>query len=297
MRFAVTGSSGLIGTALCGSLAADGHELVRLVRRPVAAPDEVQWDPSQGRLDAHELEGVDAVVNLAGVAAGGQRWTDAYKRVILSSRANATRTVAETIAKLDSPPKVMVSVSGVGFYGDDHGAEMLNEEEPPGTSFLATVCEEWESAAQPAADADIAVCYPRIGIVMSPKGGALARMLPWFRAGLGGPLAGGDHYWSHVSLVDTVRALRFLMETSGCIGPYNLTAPEPVTQAEFARVLARALRRPLLFPVPAIALQVRYGEFAVHLLSSLRVFPDRLIEAGFTFDHVTAREVVAAALR
>src|SRR5690606_14342884 len=232
-----------------------------------------------------------------GASVGAQRWTDAHRRTILSSRANATRTVAETIAKLDNPPRVLVSASGVSYYGTDHGSEMLDEEEPPGTSFLARVCTEWEAATQPAADADIAVCHARLGIVMTRKGGALAHMMPWFGAGLGGPLAGGDHYWSHVSLVDAVRALRFMLENPGCLGPYNVTAPEPVKQAEFARVLARALRRPLLLPVPAVALQARFGEFAVDLLASLRVFPDRLLAAGFAFDHVTARQVVAAALR
>jgi uncharacterized protein len=297
MRVAITGSSGLIGTSLCGSLTADGHEIVRLVRRPVEAPDEVQWDPSKGRLDPRHVDGVDAVVNLAGARVGARRWTHAYKRAILSSRANATRTVAETVAKLDNPPRVLVSASAVGFYGNDHGAEMLNEEEPPGTSFLAAVCEEWEAATQPAIEANIAVCHARLGIVMSKRGGALGYMLPWFRAGFGGPLGGGDHYWSPISMVDAIRALRFLMETPGCIGPYNLTAPEPVTNAEFARVLAYLLRRPMLLPVPAIALQARFGQFAADLLASLRVFPDRLLEAGFAFDHVTAREVVTAALR
>lgn len=297
MRVVITGSSGLIGTALRASLAADGHEIVRLVRRAPAEPDEVQWDPERGQLDPAQLEGVDAVVNLAGAPIAGRRWSESYKKLILVSRANATHTVAEAVAKLERPPRVFISASGIHLYGTAHGPEVLDEEEAPGTGFLAGVCEQWEAAAEPAATADIPVCHPRIGLVMSRKGGAMARMLPWFRVGLGGPLGGGEQYWSHVSLTDTVRALRFLMETPGCIGPYNVTAPEPVKNAEFARVLAYILRRPTLLPVPVVALQVRFGEVASYPLTSLRVLPSRLLAAGFTFDHPTARHVVADALR
>lgn len=297
MRVVITGSGGLIGTALRASLAVDGHEAVRLVRRAPTGPDEIQWDPERGQLDPARLEGVDAVVNLAGAPIGTRRWSDSYKREILVSRANATHTVAEAVAKLDRPPQVFVSASGIYLYGSDHGSEVLDEEEAPGTGFLARVCQQWEAAAEPAATADIPVCHPRIGLVMSRKGGALARMLPWFRVGLGGPLGGGEQYWSHISLTDTVRALRFLIETPGCIGPYNVTAPEPVKNAEFARVLAYLLRRPTLLPVPAVALQIRFGEMASHPLSSLRVLPARLMAAGFTFEHPTARHVVADALR
>lgn len=297
MRVAITGSRGLIGTALRESLAADGHEIIRLVRHSPAEPGDVQWDPGRGQLDAGELAGLDAVVNLAGAPVGVRRWSDAYKNVILTSRANATHTLAEALAKLDRPPRVFVSASGIDYYGSDHGAEILDEEEAPGAGFLAQVCEQWEAAAEPVADSDIAVCHPRIGLVMTHQGGAMARMLPWFRAGLGGPLGGGEQYWSHVSLPDTVQALRFLVETPGCAGPYNVTAPEPVKNAEFARVLARALRRPTLLPVPAFALHIRLGELAVAPLTSLRVLPGRLLAAGFTFHHPTARHVVAAALR
>ena len=296
MRVAITGSSGLIGTALCGSLVADGHQVVRLVRRDPAAPDEVHWNPSRGLVDIADLEGIDAAVNLAGAPVGARRWTVAYKKKILASRTNATHVLATALAKLDHRPRVLVSASGIVFYGLHHGREFLDEDELPGASFLAWVSAQWEAAAEPAASADIAVCHPRLGMVISRRGGALARMLPWFRAGLGGPLGGGDQYWSTVSLVDTVRALRFLMETPGCTGPYNVTTPAPVTNAEFARVLAYTLRRPMLLPVPPFALRARYGEFAEDLLASYRAVPRRLLEAGFTFDHPDTRSIVAAGL-
>ncbi len=296
MRVAITGSSGLIGTALCGSLLTDGHEVVRLVRRDPAAPNEVRWNPSRGRIDLADLEGMDAVVNLAGAPIGARRWTSAYKKTILASRTNATHVLATALAKLDNPPRVLVSGSGIVVYGLHHGREFLDDDTPPGSGFLASVCAEWEAAAEPAAGADIAVCHPRLGIVISRKGGALARMLPWFRAGLGGPIGGGGQYWSTISLVDAVRALRFLIETPGCTGPYNVTSPTPVTNAEFARVLAYTLRRPMLLPVPSFALRLRFGEVAEDFLASFRAVPRRLLDSGFSFDHPDARSIVAAGL-
>ncbi|HEX6338643.1 MAG TPA: TIGR01777 family oxidoreductase [Jiangellaceae bacterium] len=296
MRVAITGSSGLVGAALRGSLVADGHEVVRLVRREPAAPDEVGWNPSRGLIDIKDLDGVDAAVNLAGAPVGARRWTSSYKKTILASRTNATHVLATALAKLDHPPRVLVSASGIVFYGLHHGREFLDEDELPGSSFLAWVCAEWEAAAEPATSADIAVCHARLGMVMSRRGGALARMLPWFRAGLGGPLGGGDQYWSTISLVDAVKALRFLMEMPGCTGPYNVTAPAPVTNAEFARVLAHTLRRPTLLPVPSFALRARYGEFAEELLASYRAVPRRLLESGFSFDHPDPPSIVSAGL-
>ncbi len=298
MRVAMTGSSGMIGTALRGSLAADGHEVLRLVRREPQGSGEVSWEPTRGHLDPQSLDGVDAVVNLAGANIGGHRWTRSYKRTLIASRANATRILSEAVAALDDPPRVLLSASAIGFYGTGHSWEVLDEDAPPGEKgFLAELCTAWEAAAAPAAAADIAVCHPRMGMVMTTSGGALARMLPLFRLGLGGPLGGGEQYWSHVSLVDVVRALRFLLETPGCAGPYNVTAPEPVTNAEFSRVLAHALHRPMLLPVPEFALRIRLGELADDVLASLRVVPRRLLEAGFRFEHPDARSVVAAALR
>jgi uncharacterized protein len=298
MRVAITGSSGLIGTALRGSFVADGHEVLRLVRRPAQSADEVSWDPVAGRLDPSQLEGVEAVVNLAGAGTGDHRWTRSYKRTIRDSRVRATTTLVGTLVQLHQRPRVLVSQSGIDVYGVGHGSDILDEDEPPGGgSFLASVAWDWEAAAMPAAAADIAVCHTRTGIVMSRKGGALAEMLQLFRRGLGGPLAGGEQYWSYVSLDDTVGALRFLTETHGCSGPYNVTAPEPVTNAEFTRVLAKALHRPAILPVPEFALRIGLGESADRAVNSLRVIPARLVDAGFQHRHPDTPSVVAAALR
>jgi uncharacterized protein len=293
----MTGSSGMIGTALRAALSADGHEVLRLVRRPPQSSDEVHWDPAAGRLDPAHLEGVEAVVNLAGANVGGQRWTKAYKRTLRDSRLGATRTLATALAQTADRPRVLVSMSAAGIYGLAHGSEILDEDEPPGDGFLADMCQEWEAAAGPAEVAGIAVCHPRPHMIMTRDGGALARMLPWFRKGLGGPLAGGRQYWSSVSLHDVVRALQFLIETPGCTGPYNVAAPEPVTNAEFVRILARQLGRPTLLPVPEFALRIRYGEFADDILVSLRLVSARLGDAGFEFEHPDTSAIIATALR
>lgn len=297
MRVAITGSSGLVGTALRDSLTADGHQVVRLVRRPAQVPDEVSWDPAIGHIDPAALNGVEAAVNLAGAGLGERRWTRAYKQLIRNSRVGATRTLAMTLAGLPEPPRVLVSGSGIDAYGPDHGADILDEDEPTGEGFLAEVFRDWEAAAAPAVRADIAVCHVRLGPVMTSKGGTLARMLPLFRLGLGGPLAGGEQYWSPVSLDDTVRALRFLVETHGCAGPYNVTAPEPVTNGEFSRVLARAVGKPAVLPAPEFALRIRFGGFADRMVNSLRVVPARLLEAGFEHRHPDAPAIITAALR
>jgi uncharacterized protein len=297
VRIAITGSSGMIGTALRAALSADGHEVLRLVRRPPQSSDEVRWDPAAGRLDPTHIEGVEAVVNLAGANVGGQRWTKAYKRTLRDSRLDATRTLATALAQTADRPRVLVSMSAAGIYGLAHGSEILDEDEPPGDGFLADMCQDWEAAAVPAEAAGIAVCHPRPHMIMTRNGGALARMLPWFRKGLGGPLAGGRQYWSSVSLHDLVRALQFLIETPGCTGPYNVAAPEPVTNAEFVRVLARQLGRPTLLPVPEFALRIRYGEFADDILVSLRLVAARLGAAGFEFEHPDTPAIIAAALR
>jgi len=297
MRVAITGSSGLIGSALAASLSSDGDEVLRLVRRPARSDDEIPWDPTLRQLDAAPLEGVEAVVNLAGANVGDRRWTEVYRRTLRNSRIGSTHTLATALAGLADRPRVLVSMSAAGVYGLAHGSEVLDEDEPPGDGFLADMCQDWEAAAAPARKADIAVCHPRAHMIMSRRGGAIARMLPWFRKGLGGPLAGGRQYWSPVSLHDVVRALRFLIETHGCSGPYNVAAPEPVTNAEFSRVLARQLDRPTLLPVPEFALRIRYGGFADDILSSLRLAPARLVDAGFEFEHPDAPSVIAAALR
>jgi uncharacterized protein len=298
MKVAITGSSGLIGTALRASLVADGHEVLRLVRRPAKSVDEISWDPGAGRLDPAALEGTEAVVNLAGAGTGDHRWTRSYKKTIHDSRINATRTLVSALVQMRERPRVLVSQSGVHVYGDGHGSDIIDEDEPPTQGgLLASVAQDWEAAAVPAAAADIAVCHTRTGIVMTRKGGALAQMLPLFRLGLGGPLAGGEQYWSYISLPDTVAALRFVIEIHGCSGPYNVTALEPVTNAEFTRVLGKALGRPAILPVPEFALRIGLGQSAERAVNSLRVVPARLVEAGFEHQHPAAPSVVAAALR
>lgn len=296
MKVAVSGSGGFIGTALCRSLRADGHEVVRLVRRRPAGPDEAQWNPSQGRLDIGDLAGAEAVVNLAGASLGRRRWSRSYRRVIHDSRIRSTSVLASALTQLPERPRVFVSASGSGLYGPDRDDEVLDEDSSAGDGFLAQLCEDWEQAAAPARAADIAVCHPRLGMVMDRSGGALGRMLPLFRLGLGGSLGDGHQFWSVISLHDTVRALRFLIEQHGSVGPYDLTAPQPVTNAEFSRLLAHALSRPRLLPVPPFALHLGLGGFADELLGSLYVVPERLVQAGFEFDHPDARSIVRAAI-
>ncbi|WP_205857384.1 TIGR01777 family oxidoreductase [Phytoactinopolyspora endophytica] len=296
MRVAICGSSGLIGTALRNSLTADGHDVLRLVRRPAAGADELQWDPAVGDIDPGPLEGLDAVVNLSGAGVGDRRWTKRYKQELYTSRIRPTAILAKAIVGLDRPPRVFVSPTGISVYGVDRGAEVVDEDSSSGTDFLAELCLAWQAAAEPAKDAGVAVCHPRFGLVMDRSGGAFKQMLPMFRFAVGGSLAGGRQYWSHVSLPDTVRALRFLIEQPGCVGAYNITAPEPATNAEFTRVLAHMLHRPAVLPVPRFALRLVLGEFTDYIAGSLRVVPHRLTEAGFVFQHRTTREVVAAAL-
>ncbi|AYY13699.1 TIGR01777 family protein [Actinobacteria bacterium YIM 96077] len=296
MRIAVAGSSGLVGTALCASLTADGHDVLRLVRRPATDSSELHWDPAIGDVDPNPLEGIDAAVNLAGAGVGERRWSKAYKQLLRSSRIHTTAFLANTLAGLDDPPRVFVSASGINYYGTDRGNEVLDENSEPDGGFLAGLCRDWEEAAQAASAAGIAVCQTRFGIVLDRHQGAMSRMLPLFRWGLGGPLAGGRQYWSFISLADTVNALRFLIEKEGCAGAYNMTAPEPVTNAEFTRVLAYLLSRPALLPAPWLALRIALGEFAHEIAGSLRVVPTRLTESGFTHQHPTARSAIAHAL-
>jgi uncharacterized protein (TIGR01777 family) len=284
-RVAVTGASGPVGGALCDSLERDGVEVLRLVRRPPRA-GEAHWDPDSGAIDAAALEGVDGVVHLAGEKLD-QRWTPEAKRRILSSRTRGTGLLARTLASLRRPPEVLVSVSAVGYYGD-RGDEPLTEEAGPGEDFLAGVVRAWEEAADPAREAGIRVAHPRLGVVLSPRGGMLERVLPFFRLGLGGPLGGGRQYMSWIALADAVRALRFLLDppgdAPGLAGPVNATSPEPATNEEFTRTLGRVLHRPALVPVPAAALRVAFGEMARGtVLVSQRALPRRLREAGFEF--------------
>ncbi|MFF4366060.1 TIGR01777 family oxidoreductase [Streptomyces sp. NPDC001594] len=295
MRIAITGASGLIGQALLRSLHTDGHETVRFVRRAPAAPDEARWDPRAGYVDPVGLRGCDAVVHLAGAGVGDHRWTDAYKKEIRDSRVLGTAALAGALAGMDGPPAVFVCGSAVGYYGDT-GDRAVDESAPAGTGFLPSVCVEWEAAAAPARDAGIRTVFARTGLVVAAEGGAWGRLFPVFRAGIGGRLGDGRQYWSYISMHDEIAALRFLAETPGLSGPFNLTAPEPLTNREVTAAMGRVLRRPTLCTVPAPVLRVVLGEFSQDVLGSQRVRPARLLEAGFTFAHPGIEEAIRAAL-
>ncbi|MFG2866546.1 TIGR01777 family oxidoreductase [Streptomyces sp. NPDC048338] len=293
-RVAVTGASGLIGTALVRSLRADGHDVLRLVRRPARAADEVEWDPARLHVDTAGLVGVDAVVHLAGAGVGERRWTEAYKKEIRDSRVLGTTAIAQALASLAEPPKVLVCGTALGYYGDT-GSRAVDESAPAGEGFLPSVCVEWEAAAAPAEEAGIRVAYARTGLVVAREGGAWGRLFPVFRAGVGGRMGDGSQYWSFISLHDEVAALRHLIDTDSVSGPVNLTAPEPVTNREVTAAMGRVLRRPTLFTVPASALRVALGDFAQDVLGSQRVLPARLLESGFDFAFPTIDDAIRAA--
>lgn len=296
MTTVVTGSSGLLGTALVSALRADGHEVRRLVRRAPAGPDECFWDPEGDVLDPAALEGADAVVHLAGAGIGERRWTEAYKRELVNSRVSGTHILAAAMARAERGPLVLLSSSAIGFYGDT-GDRAVDESAPAGTGFLADLARAWEDATAPAEEAGVRVTLLRTGMVLSGRGGALARMLPIFKMGAGAVLGSGRQYMSWISLPDWVDAVRFLLahETAG---PVNLTAPEPVTNAEYTAALAKALRRPTMpLPAPRLALRLALGEFAEEaLLAGPRVLPRRLLDAGHRFAHPTIGEALAAVL-
>lgn len=284
MNILVSGATGLIGSALVSELDAGGHRVTRLTRSE-SAPGAIHWDPSAGRISGN-LEGFDAVVHLAGESIFGgptDRWTPEKKRRILESRRQGTRLLAGTIAGLPTPPRVMVSASAVGYYGD-RGNELLREESAPGTDFLAEVCGEWEAAADPAREAGIRVVHPRIGIVLSPKGGALGTTLPIFKLGGGGKVGSGGQWWSWVALDDVVGSIVHALKNEVVSGPVNVGSPNPMTNAEYTKVLGKVLGRPTLFPLPAPAARIMLGEVAdALLLASQRMEPARLKETGYEF--------------
>ncbi len=294
-RIAITGATGLIGQALTASLTADGHTVQRITRRRQAASDDdVLWDPGSRSIEAAKLEGVDAVVHLAGEPIGDARWTQETKRRIHDSREVGTRLIAETLAGLDRPPSVLVSSSGVNYYGD-RGDEILTEDSKPGDDFLASVCVAWEAATQPASDAGIRTVQARTGVVIAKQGPLIDKVELPFKLGVGGRIGSGHQYVSWISLDDQVRALHFLLD-GDLSGPVNLVGPEPVTNRELTKALGSVLRRPTVLPIPTLAIKALYGEMGeVLAVTSLRVVPKRLLDAGFTFEHTTltsALEVV-----
>jgi uncharacterized protein (TIGR01777 family) len=283
LNLVVSGASGLIGSALIGRLTASGHRVRRMVRRS-AKPGEITWDPATRKIDAAELEATDGVIHLAGENLGA-RWTRARKARIRDSRVQGTNLLSETLARLTRPPRFLISASAVGIYGD-RGDEVLTESSPlgDGDNFLVRVGGEWEAAADPARGVGIRVVHPRFGVVLTPGGGALQRLLLPFRLGLGGRIGSGAQWMSWVALWDVVDALEYLLSTEALEGPVNVSAPEPVTNREFSRILGRVLGRPALLPVPAALLRAVFGEMADYtLLSSARVLPARLVESGYRF--------------
>ena len=295
-RIAVAGSSGLIGSALVRSLVADGHEVVRLVRRAPRSRDEVRWDPEGGSVDAAGLAGCDAVVNLAGANVGSRRWTQAYKAKLRSGRVLGTAALAEAIASLEPEqrPRVFVNGSAIGYYGET-GERTVDESAPPGEGFLPSLVVEWEGAAAPAQEAGVRTVFPRTGLVVAREGGAWGRLFPLFKAGLGGRMGDGRQYWSFVSLHDEVAAIRHLLDTDGLSGPFNVTAPHPLTNREITAAMGRVLHRPTLFTVPGPVLRAVLGEMAGDVLGSQRVLPTRLLESGFTFAFPEIEEAIRAA--
>ncbi|MHB1024247.1 MAG: TIGR01777 family oxidoreductase [Desulfobacteria bacterium] len=285
MRVAITGSTGLVGSEVVTVLSEAGHEVVRLVRRVIAPGEKaVRWDPEEREVDAAELEGLDAVVHLGGENIASGRWTAARKAAIRDSRVNGTRFLCDTLAVLARPPKTLVCASAIGIYGD-RGEEPLTEESPAASGFLPGVCREWEAAAAPAARKGVRVVALRIGMVLSSKGGALARMLPLFRAGLGGVIGGGRQYVSWIALDEIPLVLLHALHCGFLRGPVNAVAPRPVTNREFTEALGRALSRPTPLPVPAFALRLAVGREMADalLLASARVVPKRLLDTGYAF--------------
>jgi uncharacterized protein len=293
-RVAITGASGLIGSNLAAFLSTGGHDVHPLVRRePRPESGELRWDPARGEIDAAGLEAFDVLVHLAGKGVAEDRWNDRVKREIMESRVEGTRLISRALAGLEQPPRVLIAASAVGYYGD-RGDEVLTEENGAGSGFLSEVCQAWEAAAEPARLAGIRVVHLRVGIVLSPQGGVLARILPLFKSGAAGPLGGGRQWLSWIALDDILGAILHLMFAEGLSGPVNGTAPNPVTNREFTHVLAALLKRPAAIPAPAFALKMAMGpEMAEELLlTSERVLPHRLEQSGFRFLHPGLEEAL-----
>ena len=284
MDVCITGASGLVGSALTPFLTTGGHTVAKFVRR-FANPGEIAWNPDKGEIDAAAIEGKSAVVHLAGESIAEGRWTAAKKARIRDSRVDGTRLLCEALGRLKSPPRVLVSASAIGYYGD-RGDEELTEESKPGTGFLPDVCRAWEEATRPASEAGIRVVNARSGMILSPRGGALAKMLLPFKLCVGGVVGSGRQYWSWISLDDVVGGIHHAIMTESLRGPVNFVAPQPVTNREFTKTLGKALGRPTIFPMPALAARLALGEMANDLLlASARVLPKQLEASGYEFRH------------
>jgi len=295
---AITGASGLIGSALVPALRRDGHRVVRVVRGDAGGTDTLRWDPAAGTIDAAGLEGVGAAVHLAGAGIGDKKWTPGRKREIRESRTRGTTVFCDALAALSSKPAVLVSASGVDYYGA-HGDEPLTEDSPSGDGFLAEVCLEWEAATAPAEQAGIRVVRMRTGPVLSADGGVLKRMLFPFKAGLGGRIGTGKQWMSWISIVDHVGAIRHVLDHEDVSGPVNSTAPTPVTNAEYTKTLGTVVRRPTAIPTPITPLKVLYGMELVHslLLTGQRVLPKCLLDTGYRFEHPELEPALRALLK
>ncbi len=285
-RVLISGASGLIGTRLAETLTAGGHDVVRLVRHETDHPGEYEWDPYEGYIDERALKGLDVVIHLSGAGIGDKRWTARRKKVLYDSRVVTTRVLADHLAKAEEPPSVFISQSAIGIYGD-RGDEVLTEQSSfgPREDFLASLTVDWEDAASPAREAGIRVVHPRTGLVVAREAQLMNRLIPLFKAGLGGPIGDGRQWWSWITLSDVVRAIGHLIE-SDLEGPVNLVAPSPVRQKEFANVLGAAVRRPAFLPAPRLAMRLALGPEKAEAIgfSSTRVHPERLLGNGFEFE-------------
>jgi uncharacterized protein (TIGR01777 family) len=285
MKVLVTGATGLVGSALVPVLTANGHEVFRLTRSEAKQGNDIHWNPTSRDLPKARLEGLEAVVHLAGENIAASRWTKTVKERLRTSRVDTTKFLCDTLAQLQQPPKTLVCASAIGYYGQ-RGAEILTESTSPGTGFLADLCRDWEAACEPARKLGMRVVNLRIGVILSPKGGALAKMLTPFRMGVGGVIGSGRQYWSWISIDDVVEAIHTSLTNPGLSGPVNATAPTPVTNVDFTKTLGTVLGRPTIFPMPAFAARLALGEMADDLLlGSARVMPNRLSESNFHFQH------------
>jgi uncharacterized protein len=285
MRILISGSHGLVGSALKESLQTGGHEILLLVRHAPASDSEIEWSPERYSIALARLEGFDTVVHLAGESIAEGRWSEEKKRKIRESRVKGTKLLSDALASLSLPPKTLISASAIGYYGN-RGDELLNEKSAPGNDFLAQVCIEWERATELAKEKGIRVVNTRFGIILDAKGGALAKMLPPFRMGVGGRIGSGKQWMSWIALDDVIGALQFALTNEAVRGPINFVAPQPVTNSEFTKILGKTISRPTFFPIPAFGVRLAFGEMAdALLLSSQRVEPARLLEAAYAFQY------------